>query len=236
MRNYFTFGDIDSRDFGVYISGTGTFDAPKRAYNSIAVPGRNGALLGSEHRLENIELTYPAFVYVDFSENMGRLRSALLSRIGYQKLSDSYHPDEYRMAVYKGGLSAEPIPGNHAGWFDLEFECKPQRWLQEGDRTSEISNGAFLLNPTSFEALPRIRAYGYGTVVVGSITVTIAQHSNPYIDIDCDMMDCFCGTTNCNSLVSFSGNDFPTLPAGKTGITYSGNITKVEITPRYWRV
>jgi phage-related protein len=45
MRNYFVFDYNDSRDFGVYISGQGTFNAPGREYENIAVPGRDGDLL-----------------------------------------------------------------------------------------------------------------------------------------------------------------------------------------------
>lgn len=235
MRNYFIFGDIDSRDYGVYISGTGTFDAPTRAYEAIEVPGRNGAYLGLEHRLENIELTYPAFMYTDFRENMIALRSVLLSQIGYQKLIDSYHPDEYRLAVYKGGLSADVLAGNHAGEFDITFDCMPQRWLRSGLEVITVTSSQSIYNPTKFDSMPLIRAYGSGQIGIGDVTVTIASHSNPYIDIDCDMMDCFYGTTNCNNLVSFSGNDFPTLKPEENGIALTG-VTKIELTPRWWRV
>lgn len=235
MRNYFTFGGIDSRNYGVYISGTGTFDAPVRAYEGYEIPGRDGALLGLEHRLENIELTYPAFVYDAFSDNMSNLRSALLSKIGYQELTDTYHQDEYRLGVYKGGLSADVVPGNYAGQFDLVFECKPQRYLRSGSVAVEMTSASALYNPTEFDSMPLIRAYGSGTIGINGITVTIASHSNPYIDIDCEMMDCYYNTTNCNSLVSFSGNDFPTLRPGTNNFTLNG-VTKIEVTPHWWRV
>ena len=42
MRNYFTLDGTDSRDFGVYISGRGTFNGPARNLDFISVPGRNG--------------------------------------------------------------------------------------------------------------------------------------------------------------------------------------------------
>lgn len=235
MRNYFIFGDVDSRDYGVYISGTGTFDAPTRAYEAIEVPGRDGAYLGLEHRLENVELTYPAFMYADFRENMMALRSVLLSQIGYQILMDSYHPDEYRLAVYKGGLSADVLAGNHAGEFDIVFDCMPQRWLRSGLEVITVTGSQSIYNPTKFDSMPLIRAYGSGQIGVGDVTVTIASHSNPYIDIDCDMMDCYYNTVNCNALVSFSGNDFPTLRPGTNNFTLNG-VTKIEVTPHWWRV
>ena len=53
MRNWFVLNGVDSRDFGVYISGQGTFSAPRREYDMISIPGRNGDLVGNEKRLEN---------------------------------------------------------------------------------------------------------------------------------------------------------------------------------------
>ena len=49
MRNYFILDGVDSREFGVYLSGQGTFGAPSKAYTYHDVPGRNGALIGTEN-------------------------------------------------------------------------------------------------------------------------------------------------------------------------------------------
>ena len=44
-RNYITFDNTDLKTYGLYISGTNTMNAPVRAYDSITIPGRNGALI-----------------------------------------------------------------------------------------------------------------------------------------------------------------------------------------------
>lgn len=235
MRNWFVFGDYDSRNFGVYISGADTFKSPTRKYENYAVPGRDGDLLGTTTRLENVKLIYPAFVYTNYKKNMENLRSALLSTIGYARLVDTYHPDEYRLAVYKGGLDPDTVRWNGAGEFNIEFECKPQRYLTEGESVVPYTAAGTIMNPTTFAARPLIRVYGYGTVGIGSETITIAQHNHTYIDIDCEMMDCHFGAVNCNSLVGFSNIDFPTLPPGVVDISKGSNVTKIEITPRWWR-
>ena len=132
MRNYLIFAGRDSRDFGVYISGQGTFSAPSRAYSFNPIAGRNGALIGNERRLENIEVSYECFICADFDKNIGNFRSFLLSCIGYQELSDSYHPDEFRLACYTGPFIPEVRKQNDAGSFTLTFNCKPQRYLTSG--------------------------------------------------------------------------------------------------------
>lgn len=232
MRNWFKFGPYDSRDFGIYISGSGTYNAPEREYKTAIVPGRDGEMLYSERRLSNAELTYPAYIYTDFNDQMAAMRSAFLGLEGYQMLTDSYHMDEYRLAYFEGGTKVNPTRRLDAGRFDLKFICRPERWLYGGMDLLEL---ATLNNPTMQIARPLIRVYGYGSLTVGADNITIASHAYTYVDIDSEIMDCYYGATNCNSLVSFASHEFPVLPAGETKITYSGSITKVEIAPRWWR-
>ena len=136
LNNYFTFDNTTSRSLSTYISGEGSFNAPERVYDMQAIPGRNGALAIDEKRFENIEVTYPAFIFQstgsDFESKVIALRNFLLSRNGYKRLTDTYHTDEFRMAIYKSGLEVSPKNVNRAGSFNLTFECKPQRFLTSG--------------------------------------------------------------------------------------------------------
>lgn len=157
MRNYFTFGNIDSRDFGVYISGSGTYNAPVKAYSAISVPGRNGDLLIDEKRYENIEVTYPAFIYRDFKANLAKLRSALLAMDGYARLEDTYHTDEFRLGYFQGGIEVDALPTNDAGKFNITFNCKPQRFLTGGEVVHEYTEDASINNLTLFASKPLIR-------------------------------------------------------------------------------
>lgn len=235
MRNYFIIDDTtDSRDFGVYISGQGTFSAPARSFNMISVPGKDGDMIGFGTRLENGALTYPAFIYSNFETNIAALRAFLLSMTGYHKLKDTYHPDEYRMIYYQGPFEPVVESSNKVGSFDIVFPCKPQRYLTAGEIMQTFTAAGSLSNPTRFNAKPLIRAYGTGSFGIGSVTVTISQ-ADVYTDIDCEMMDCYKGTVSKNPYVSFSGNDFPVLKPGANGISLNG-VTKLEITPRWWTV
>ena len=191
-------------------------------------------------RLENLELTYPAFIYADFAENIRAARSFLLSRVGYQRLEDTYYPDEFRLAYYAGGLDVEPTRQMDAGNFEITFQCKPERYLKSGQETEEFNNRvAIALNPTLFDSRPLIRVYGTGTASIehdgkpiGSITVK----TNPYeyIDIDSDIMECFHGVDPCNRYVEMTDFKFPVFHPGETDIYF--NFSKMEITPRWWQL
>ena len=236
MRQYLVYDGADSRDYGVYISGQGAFNAPLKAYEFLTVAGRNGALIGNEKRLENIEVTYPAFIYVNFRQAVAGWRNFLLSRNGYCRLIDSYNPSEYRLASYVGAFEVEATIKNDAGQFDLVFNCKPQRYLLSGEKTSTFTANGSIINPTLFPSQPLIRIYGTGTVGIGNNAITVTYAAGSYTDVDCEMMDAFYGATNCNRYVRIQNKDFPVLPSGETGITLGTGITRVEIVPRWFIV
>ena len=84
--NVFYFGGKCSRDFGIYISGSGTFNAPERDVEPIEIPGRNGALIVSNNRFRNIIIPYPAFIRSGFYGNSMGAKAWLLGKAGYLSL------------------------------------------------------------------------------------------------------------------------------------------------------
>lgn len=229
MRNFLTFDGVNSTDFGVYINGNQTYNAPARSREVISVPGRNGDLIIDNGRYENTELVYHAFIYRGFSLNVEGFRNFLLSKTGYKRLEDTYHPTEYREAIYSGNFEAEVVDWLEAGEFDLTFNCRPQRFQKDGERVIEYTASGSIMNMTSMIAKPLIRVYGTGRFAVNNSFFTISS-ANVYTDIDCEIMDAYKGTTNCNGNVS---GKFPEFLPGINSITFDG-VTKLEITPRWW--
>lgn len=158
MRNYFVFDGVDSRTLGIYTNGTETYNSPSREFDFYQVPGRDGDLLGLSTRLSNTQLTYHCYIYKNFKANIAALRGLLLSRTSYCRLSDTYNPDEYRMALFQGPLNVEPTRLGDAGQFDITFNVKPQRYYNSGDVpvTVEGDHSATLINPSQFIAKPLV--------------------------------------------------------------------------------
>lgn len=142
LFNSFQFGDVDSKDYGVYISGNSVYDSPARSVDLVQVPGRNGALALDNGYYENIEVTYPAGSFgtsqEEWREKMLGIRNALAAQRGYQKLIDTYHPEHYRLGMFFAGISASPVQYNRAGQFPIRFNCKPQRFLSSGDEAVTV--------------------------------------------------------------------------------------------------
>lgn len=131
--NKLIFGGLDTSDYGIAITGSGTFSAPERDVDFIEVPGRNGDLSIDNGRYKNIEVTYPANIPRQFAAKFDQFRAAISRKRGYQRLEDTYHPDEYRQGVLVEGLDPDVTALNRGGQFNLRFNCKPQRFLKSGD-------------------------------------------------------------------------------------------------------
>lgn len=161
------FDGESSRNYGVYITGEAVYNSPERDVEMIKIPGRNGEFALDNGRFQNIEVTYPAGIFADsetdFAAAISDFRNFLASRVGYCRLEDEYNPNEYRMAVYKSGLNVDPAK-LEAGEFEIVFDCKPQRWLKDGETAVTMASGDTLTNPTLFESSPLLEVGGYGTI------------------------------------------------------------------------
>ena len=188
MQNKIVFGNVDSSTYGIYISGEGVFNAPKREVEMIEIPGRNGAFALDKGRFENITVTYPAFNYetslATFEQNLANFRNALAAQKGYQRLTDSFHTGEYRMAAFIGGLEIKPVKDNTASTFDIVFDCKPQRFLTSGETEQTVSNNGTLTNPTLFAASPLLKVVGYGDVKFNGYTITLTDEQMGRVVLD----------------------------------------------------
>ena len=169
--NSLVFGGVNSADYGIYITGEAVFNAPSRAVETVSVPGRNGDIIIDQGHWQNIKVTYPAGTFgmseTEFRTALSDFRNAIVSQLGYQRLSDTYHPDEYRMGIYVEGLEVNTKSHNKAGEFDLIFNCKPQRWLTEGETAVTVESGDTLTNPTLYESHPLLMVEGYGGLRFG---------------------------------------------------------------------
>lgn len=133
--NYFTLNGRSSADWGIVASKDNGFDAPERDVSAIEVPGRNGELHIDNGRWRNIDVTYnDCVIERDFTEQFGDFRAYCARQRGYQRLEDTFHPDEYRLADMTQGIKVSSVGTRYnSGKFDLTFNCKPQRFLKSGE-------------------------------------------------------------------------------------------------------
>lgn len=234
MIHFFRFNGHTSRDYGIYISGGQTFNAPEKDVESIEIPGRSGNLTISRNRFKNLSVSYSAFIHRKFSENAAAARAWLLSADGYCRLEDTYSPEHFRMAQFVGPLDFDTRFLNYSGETALTFNCKPQRWRKDGQQAVSYQEPVNLYN-SGFPALPLIKVTGTGPGVlyVGNYAVKILS-MDEYVVLDSDTQNAYKGTLNKNSTISTDA--FPVLQPGENPVSWNGSIQGVEITPRWWTV
>lgn len=177
MQHSIIFGGVNSADFDLYIGGEGTFNAPKRAVEIVDVPGRDGAIAIDKGHFENIEVTYTVINQeknlATFSQKLSGFRNALCSQRGYQRLTDTFHPDEFRQALFVDGFEAKPIDYATASEFTVTFNCKPQRFLSSGETKTSVPSGGTVTNPTLLESSPMLEFKGYGSITLGGQSINV---------------------------------------------------------------
>lgn len=174
----FIFDGENSRDYGVYVTDVEVFGTPVRSVEMVQIPGRNGAFALDKGSWENIEVTYKCAMGcetpADFKAGISAFRNMLASRIGYKRLEDEINADEYRMALYKGGMSV-PTINKETATFDVVFECQPQRYLKSGETAVSVSSGDTISNPTLYDASPLLefRAAAAGDISINDDAINI---------------------------------------------------------------
>lgn len=249
MRNFLIFDDKNTMDFGVYLYSSSTLNAPRRDAEGEVVVGKNGEIIRDNGRLENVLISYTGLIREELKSNITALRGFMLSRVGYCRLQDTFNPDEFRMAKFEEGFEVTHDRTFNMAKFDMAFNCRPERWLVEGEQDIPISSSnTVLLNPTYFDAKPFFTVTGNGTITVSNdeatYTMVLAGTSGQYF-IDCENMDCY-GVSNgeyvnLNSKITLSDTmgDYPhfsVLAGDKESTINATGFTSVSMKARWWTV
>ena len=117
----------------------------------------------------------------------------------------------------------------------MTFNCKPYKYSFAGQETvSADASELTITNPTAFESRPYIKLYGSGTVALliqPQGRGMMISDLDEYIEIDSELMNCFKGTALKNDTVK--GAEFPVLKPGICSINCTGDVTRIEVIPRW---
>lgn len=219
---------------GIYVDASISFNKPAKDLETFRIPGRNGALVIDNGTWDNVIIPYPC--YTKNTATFESIINQLGALSGYQKIECSNDTDHFRMGV----PIIPPTPTirrrNTEAWFDLAFNCKPQRFLTSGETIVTKNASGSITNPTLYPSKPLLRIYGTGAFTINGTTITVGNHGQSYVDVDCEMMDSFYGATSLNQYITLSTNDYPTLAPGSNSFTFGTGITQVRITPRWWEL
>ena len=237
----FTYNGRSSAEFGLHIEKKDVFSAPEYDAEFISIPGRSGDIINPNRRFANIKVTYTVFLA---RKNIAALAAVLRDIKGwlysepdrYHELTDSYDVKNFRYGVISGNLDIEEQL-NKVGSFTVTFNCKPFKYSFAGQEV--LATGTKRLsvtNPTAFESRPYIKLYGSGAVTLtisspDSTSLWTISAIDEYIEIDSELMNCFKDTVLKNDTVK--GAEFPALKPGVCTINCNGDVSRIEVVPRW---
>ncbi|MDC4242630.1 phage tail family protein [Clostridium tertium] len=116
------------------------------------------------------------------------------------------------------------------GEFTINFTCRGWQYSLDGDEFLEIENNTMLYNEYDL-AKPLIYVEGNG-----EITITINNNKfkvmvKDYLYIDSELEIAYREKTDC---LNIDEGDYPVLTYGENNISFTGNVSKIEMKPR-WR-
>lgn len=228
-----------SKDVGMVVEHYPSVVIPQKKIEVQQVPGRNGDIVTSTGAFENYTQTYDTFLdskYIGGLEGaMPKIVDWLLGHDGYQRLEDTYFPGVYRMAYYTGGAEFVSM-FNEYGEGKLTFNCAPEKYLKSGEWPIELTKGKKLFNPTNFSASPLIEITGNGNDGVLNFNGEefIIKTVPAEVTIDVKIHKSHRGSISYSNLII---GEYENLKLGKeTLIGWSGGITSVKLTPRWWTI
>lgn len=225
-------GSNSFEDLGLVIEHRPLIPIPQKNITQITVPGRDGSLTQDDGTYGDIEIPIDFWVVNNnnLHEVFRSIRKWLIGDISDNRLILS-DDTEYHYKVKS--VKAENVERSLIvlGRFTATFLCEPFVYSND-EELMTLTSPSTIFNPESFGGKPHIKVFGTGdidlTINGKEIRFTGVQD---YIELDSEVEECYKDSSSLNNRMT---GDFPVLNGDEIPITWSGSVTKIEITPR-WR-
>ena len=230
VNDWFEWNGVRCTQYGIHVSELPPPTIPSERATYTNVPGRPGSLttLEGEDVYEDMVLTAQCFL-----SDPTKIPAIAAWLKGSGKVAFANRQGGFYHARVANQISFEKIlRGNPHRSFAVNFRCKPF-WYQANVPVETLTASTSTINnPGSVYSEPVITVYGTGdiTLMVGTVIVELEGITGS-ITLDSELQETYSGTTSMNSAMS---GEFPLLKPGMNAISWTGEVSKVEIQPR-WR-
>lgn len=239
IKDYFVYKGRTSKEFGLVINNDLSFTVPERDVTLHEVPGVDGDLIVDNGRLKGFNKQFAVSLIVPENKTLDQVSKEisewLRSEVGWDKLTFTGYPNYYFEAICYETFDIQDMLLTY-GKAVINFRCKPYKFKNDGQSNLIITNGQTLTNPEKRNAKPLVKITGTGNVTLknNGKDWLILTAVDGYVTIDSAQM-----STHKDGLQQFQKMNanikplFPVLSPGANKITWTGTVTKVEITPRW---
>jgi predicted phage tail component-like protein len=236
-RAWFEYNGVNSTDMHLYIENDVAFPSPEADVEFVEVLGRDGDVAVNNERLRSVNFSLPIRLKLPSNKDINKVATDisnwLKSEIGWSPLRFSGSPDyEYIAMMYEQYDIQETL--KQYGRTVLTFRLKPYK-RRIGQKTLILENGTTLSNTESREAKPLIHVEGTGDINFKNNDEDWLKlrSVDGHITIDSDLMSVYKDDSPQYDKMIDMKPMFPLLYKGNNKITWSGNVHKVTILPRW---
>lgn len=233
MRRFFIeFNNCRDIDLKLYAMHRPSIPCPERKIEETEILGRDGTLIkdyGTYNNIE-IEVEYNFIDRKDFN-NKNRLIRKWINNIEDNKLVFSDNADYYYKVKY---CKLDVIERTYKsyGTFTLTFICEPFQYVIDNNIIA-IKNGQTIMNE-GYTCKPTYKLSGEGLVKLKinnneEVSIQLGQETT----IDTELMLCYRAKEQNNTIMAGEYKDLYLDGYSNNTISWTGNITRLEITPNY---
>ncbi len=230
MDDRFTWNGVKCTDYGVHVLTHPAISRPKERVTTQTVPGRSGTLTILEG-----DCVYDEFIATCecVAPNPASIPAFSAWLHGPGVVMFGNQPAGYYHARVSNQIDFDTVVrGRPNRKFTVNFRCQPFLYLLNISDIVLTAPGQVVNLGTVF-AEPVITVEGIGDIdlTVGEVTLGIAGLASA---ITIDVPQRLAYREGINLTGSLTGDEWPTLPVGMTGVSWVGNVTRLKITPN-WR-
>ena len=232
MEKKLIFNNICSEELGIIVVEGPPEVLAQEEYEEIIIEGRNGTLIENKGTFPNIEKSF-ILTTIDLDQDIDLMIEKIKMWLFNIKDNKLLYAIPNRYNIVKKVVIEEDIKTTFEeyGDFKIKFLCEPFYYDLLEKNITITEKGTKFYNKGDFNSNPKIVLYGTGdsqltindtTVQINNVDERVLLDSKLFLCLDKD---------NNNKSIDMIGN-FPTLDIGENTITWVGNITKLDISPR----
>lgn len=232
MEKKLIFNNICSEELGIIVVEGPPEVLAQEEYEEIIIEGRNGTLIENKGTFPNIEKSF-ILTTIDLDQDIDLMIEKIKIWLFNIKDNKLLYAIPNRYNIVKKVVIEEDIKTTFEeyGDFKIKFLCEPFYYDLLEKNITITEKGTKFYNKGDFNSNPKIVIYGTGdlqltindtTVQINNVDERVLLDSKLFLCLDKD---------NNNKSIDMIGN-FPTLDIGENTITWVGNITKLDISPR----
>lgn len=229
---WFRFKGIDSRKMGVIVTAMPETVRAERRMQSVIIAGRNGTLHTDEGVYESYDRPMKCAM-----KKRARLDEVAAWLVGSGDMVFSTEPDKVYKVTISNKISIAQMMRTFQK-FQVMMDTQPFKYsVKAFNDTLELEGSiteTIIHNKGTVYSDPTITVYGSGTVQLAiNDAEMLLKNIDGHITIDSEMMEVYKNGENANSKFETT-KDFPRFEIGKNRISWTGDVEKIVIEPK-WR-